>query len=368
MPENSALLAPHISAKRRAAVGSLSQTRHYVALDGLRGVAALAIVCYHICLYFQTSFALGHAYLAVDFFFMLSGFVIAHAYDRRLATEMGVVGFFTVRLIRLYPLVLLGLAIGAVPFLAHAAISHEMTARVVLLAMATNALLLPSPALTFLRPWAFPTDTPLWSLSFELWINMLYAAAFRYLSSARLWAALLLGGGLVVWTSLMFGGLNVGFAWNDFYLGGARVLFPFVMGVLLARRAVRRAGQWGWAHLMWIPLLLILGAPEFRGGGYYDIAAVLLAFPVILLFAAQAGPHARLDAVWRWLGALSYPVYVLHYPVVVTISNLAKARHLSGGAEDAAALFTLVLVLVLASLAGRFYDVPVRRWLMRKMK
>jgi peptidoglycan/LPS O-acetylase OafA/YrhL len=345
----------------------MSQTSHYVALDGLRGVAALGIVCYHICGYFQTGFQPGHAYLAVDFFFMLSGFVIAHAYDRRLSAEMGLAGFLTVRLIRLYPLVLLGLALGTCSFLAEAAISHQMTAGTVLLAAATNALLLPSPALTFLRPWAFPLDTPLWSLSFELWINILYAAAFRYLTAARLWAALVLGGGLVVWTSLAFGGLDVGFTWHAFYLGGARVLFPFVMGVLLARGWGGRSEQSGWAHVMWIPLILTLVAPPVLGG-YYDIAAVLLVFPVILVCAAQAGPHPRLDAVWRWLGALSYPVYVLHYPCVVTISNLAKLRHLSGAAEDAAALFTLALALALASLAARFYDVPVRRWLMRKVK
>jgi peptidoglycan/LPS O-acetylase OafA/YrhL len=242
-----------------------SPTRHYLALDGLRGVAAIGVVTYHICGYFRLGFAPAHAYLAVDFFFMLSGFVIAHAYDRRLASGFGVLGFLAVRLVRLYPLVLLGLAIGTALFLMRAVSTHEMRAGSVLLAAATNALLLPSPALTYLRPWAFPTDTPLWSLAFELWVNILYAATFKFTPRAGLMAALAVGGVLVVWTSLAFGGLNVGYAWHDFYLGGARVLFPFLMGVLLARRLRGHAVRLPWAHVMFVLLILVLSAP--RGAG-----------------------------------------------------------------------------------------------------
>jgi peptidoglycan/LPS O-acetylase OafA/YrhL len=174
------------------------------------------------------------------------------------------------------------------------------------------------------------------------------------------------GGVLVVWTSLAFGGLNVGYAWHDFYLGGARVLFPFLMGVLLARWLRGHAVRLPWAHVMFVPLILVLGAPAVLGG-WYDVAAVLLVFPVILACAAQAGPQARLDPVWRWLGGVSYPVYVLHYPFVVTLSNLTKAHHLGGVAQVGVGMFTLVLVLGVSSLASRFYDIPVRRWLARRL-
>lgn len=182
----------------------MTQTRHYLAFDGLRGIAALAVVSLHGAEYFRLPVQPGHAYLAVDFFFMLSGFVIAHAYDARLSRGMGVTRFLAVRLIRLQPLVLLALGVG-----------------------------------------------------------------------------------LVLAVSLTHGGLNAGFAWHDFPHGGARVLFPFVMGVMLSRYASAGPDHPAWAHGLCVPLLLILCAPAF-GGGRYDAAAVLLFFPGLLLAAARA--------------------------------------------------------------------------------
>lgn len=340
----------------------MTPTRHYLALDGLRGVAALAVVSLHTSEYFNLPVQPGHAYLAVDFFFTLSGFVIAHAYDSRLHSGMGVARFMSVRLIRLQPLVLLGVALGTCAYLLHGGIGIT---RVCLTALA-NAALLPSPLLLAVRPWAFPLDTPLWSLAFEIWINLLYALLFGLLTRRVLGVTLALGAAFVVAASLTHGGLDIGYAWRDFWLGGARVLFPFVTGVMLSRYA--GAGTWrpGWAHALFLPLLLCLCGPAY-GGGWYDAAAVLLLFPALLFAASRAPTSPRLDPLWRWLGRLSYPIYVVHYPFVAVISNLLKRAHAGPAAAWAGAGVTILLVLVFAVLADKFYDAPVRAWLSRRL-
>ncbi|MDD2877774.1 MAG: acyltransferase [Acidiphilium sp.] len=333
-----------------------------MALDGLRGVAALAVACFHIFSYFQLPFYPYHAYLAVDFFFMLSGFVIAHSYDRRLSGQMKIRGFLKVRLIRLYPLVLLGILLGTSAFLLAALVGGHIYLPTLLQAAATNALLLPSPAMTYLRPWAFPVDTPLWSLAFEFWINILYACCFKYLNKISLTAALLLGAVLLCWTAITFNGLDVGYAWPSFYLGGARVLFPFVLGIVMSRYLLSHTTYSQWAHATWLPLVAILFAPAFMGG-YYDIVAVLLIFPLILLVAAHAGTNRFFDPLWRQLGIISYPLYVLQYPFVVVLSNVAKAHHLAGFALATMVLLTMLIIITVATLASRFYDIPVRKYL-----
>jgi peptidoglycan/LPS O-acetylase OafA/YrhL len=347
-------------------VKALRPTTHqYVALDGLRGVAALGVVCLHISEYFRLGFIPFHAYLAVDFFFMLSGFVIAHAYERRFKSGLNVGGFLKIRLIRLYPMIFLGVSLGTLVLLVVSVSRGGVSPFVVLQAAAMNALLLPTPVMTYLRPWAFPVDSPLWSLAFELWINILYAALFRWLTSAWLACTLIAGAALVVWASIAHHGLNIGFSWSAYYLGGIRVLFPFVAGVLLAR-FLRGAGpRWAWAHFAFLPLALVLAAPAVFDG-YYDALAVLLVFPMILAVAARATPHRMFDRLWRALGALSYPLYAIHYPFVLVLSNFAHAHRLHGAALYLAALGTLVWVVVLTALVLKFYDTPVRRFLARQ--
>lgn len=96
---------------------------HYPLLDGLRGVAAFIVVWYHIFEGFQfaggkpTIDFINHGYLAVDFFFILSGFVIGYAYDDRWGKTLTLGGFFRRRLIRLHPMVVMGATIGLISFL-----------------------------------------------------------------------------------------------------------------------------------------------------------------------------------------------------------------------------------------------------------
>jgi peptidoglycan/LPS O-acetylase OafA/YrhL len=343
-------------------------TRHYPALDGLRGVAALVVVAYHTALYFQLRYVPAHAYLAVDFFFMLSGYVIAYAYDGRLSGGMGVPRFMQVRLIRLYPLAILGVCGGTLALLVRSHLDAQLNAGAVLQAALANAFLLPTTALLKIRPLAFPTDSPLWSLAFEIWINLLYALLFRVLIRLVLTTILILGAVLLVWTAIAHGGLNVGFYFTDIYLGGIRVVFPFVAGVLLQRVVIHRFARTmttNLAHAALFPLILVLAGPNF-GSGIYDAAAVIICFPAILCLATLAPAAASLDRIWSALGALSYPLYVLHFPIVVVVSNVAHQNHLHGSMLYMAAIGTFAAAIGVSVVAYNIYDLPFRRALTKR--
>lgn len=120
---------------------------HYHILDGLRGVAALVVVCFHIFEAYATSHLdqrINHGYLAVDFFFILSGFVIGYAYDDRWK-RMTIKEFIKRRLIRLHPMVVMGAVIGAVMFYTQGCSVWDVTKvsiGILLLSMLLNALLI----------------------------------------------------------------------------------------------------------------------------------------------------------------------------------------------------------------------------------
>jgi len=356
------------SGARPSPVQPKRATRHYPALDGLRGVAALAVVAYHVTLYFQLSYVPAHAYLAVDFFFMLSGYVIAYAYDGRLSRSMSVPRFLQVRLIRLYPLAILGVCGGTIALLVRSRLDPALHAGAVLQAALANAFMLPSTALLKIRPLAFPTDSPLWSLAFEIWVNLLYALLFGILTRLVLTIILTVGAVLLVWAAIGHGGLNVGFDFTDLYLGGIRVVFPFVAGVLLQRVVINRFGRsmtTKLAHAALFPLILVLAGPHF-GGGIYDAVAVIICFPAILCLATLAPAAALLDRTWSALGALSYPLYVLHFPMVVVASTLAHQHHLQGAMLYTAAIGTFAAAVAVSIVAYNIYDVPFRRALTKR--
>ena len=345
---------------------AVRKTSHYPALDGLRGIAALAVAAYHVEIYFGVGPWASHAYLAVDFFFMLSGFVIAYAYDRRLAAGLGLGPFLIIRLIRLYPLILLGIALGTTVLLISIKFNSGLTISSIASAAITNAALLPTPALLYARPYGFPVNSPLWSLCFEIWINIVYAALFPFLKKPLLWALLIIGAALTFITAVSHGTLNIGFYWNDFYLGLVRVLFPFTAGLLLARLYSKPTATTAWGHLAGLPLFIILAAPPLLAG-YYDGIAVLLCFPFIVTAALYAKPIPKLDQLWRTLGNLSYPLYILHFPIVVAVSIFVHRHHTTGIKLYAAAITTYASILILAALAGKFYDEPVRQALSQQL-
>jgi peptidoglycan/LPS O-acetylase OafA/YrhL len=325
--------------------------RRFVVLDGMRGVAAIAVAMLHSAQIIFGDKDWRAAYLAVDFFFCLSGFIVAHAYSERLQSgSMTVREFGVRRLGRLYPLFLVGVAIGAIATLgAHV----DRLGYVSLLSVATLLLV---PAGFLFGQQAYPTNNPLWSLTFEFFANAAYAVIAQ--RSVTFWNVLtaLLAVALVC-AVLLYGELHrIGY--QDplaFCLGLARVGFPFAAGVLIYRCALHKKGpSFGFALPTGALAILLLAFPQDVPS--IELCAVLIVIPTLIWVGSRADP-GRAAPVLHWLGLLSYPFYIIHQPI------LRLARHLPHHTDAeiwAAASGGIAASGVLAYALLRWFDDPVQ--------
>lgn len=369
----------------RVSAAAFADTKqHYEILDGLRGVAAVTVVCFHLFEAFATSHLdqrINHGYLAVDFFFILSGFVIGYAYDDRWG-RMGVGEFLKRRFIRLHPMVVFGALIGAAVFYTQGCPVWDVS-KITLgaLAVATlmNALLLPAPISMEVRGVGemYPLNGPSWSLLFEYIGNILYAFVLRLLPTRALGALVAVAGcslaAFAMWGPL--GDVCVGFSMTgDNIVGGMlRLLYAFPMGLLLSRlfrpRHVRGAFWIGAAAIVILSAVPRLGGSERLWlNGLYDSLCFLVAFPVIVWIGASGKTtDAFTTRVCKFLGDISYPLYMVHYPFIYIYYAWVKNNSLTFGESFPGAAALVVGSVVLAYAALRLYDEPVRRFLTRHM-
>lgn len=363
---------------------------HYELLDGLRGVAALVVIWYHLFEGFATSpfdQRVNHGYLAVDFFFILSGFVVGYAYDDRWRRHtLTFREFVKRRLIRLHPMVVLGAVLGAVTFCiqgceqwngAHVAFP------LVLLSLLLHLFLI--PALPGSGPEVrgngemYPLNGPTWSLFFEYIGNLCYALFLRRLPTRWLAAFVALTGlglaAFAVGNGSGYGHLGVGWSLLDWNLPGGllRLLFAFPMGLLLSR-VFRPVPVRGAFWICSLAVVALLGVPYVGGSGavwmngLYDTLCVVVLFPLLVWLGASGKATDRATAgVCRFLGDISYPVYVIHYPFMylffVWLWSDATIPFTQAW-PVAVGLFAGVILLAWAAL--KWYDEPVRRWLARR--
>lgn len=299
---------------------------HYAILDGLRGVAALIVIIYHVFELFPGT-PVPHGYLAVDFFFILSGFVIGYAYDDRW-DKMTVGGFFKRRLRRLHPMVLTGAVLGAVTFLIQGVVkwdgSHVGTG-LVMLSMLFAMFMIPSfpGGVTEVRGNGemFPLNGPSWSLFFEYIGNILYALLLRRLPKLALGAICAVSGALLTGIAVRDGFLGVGWTMADggFWGGLVRMLFPYTMGMLMARVfkpvKIRRAFLYCALALIVVALMPALGGAPWHNG-LLEAACVIFIFPCLVWLGASDNSHGeRMKTACTFLGDLSFPLYMVHYPI-----------------------------------------------------
>ena len=363
---------------------------HYELLDGLRGVAALLVIFYHIGEGFATSPIdqhVNHGYLAVDFFFILSGFVIGYAYDDRWKTSLTMKSFFRRRLIRLHPMVIMGAVLGAVAYCIQGCQrwdGTQMPLTMVLIAFLLNLFLLPVVPGTGAdvrgNNEMFPLNGPNWSLFFEYIGNILYALFIRKMSTRWL-TVLVAAAGLGLGTFAVcnlsgYGHLGVGWSMIDWNLLGGflRLMFSFSIGLLMSRifRPVKICGAF-WICSAITAVLLSL--PHIGGGdrlwlnGLYEAVCTIFIFPALVWLGASGKTTDKVTSkVCRFLGDISYPVYVVHYPLMYLFY-----AWLWGGEETIpfsqawpAAAAVIIGSIVLAWLCLKFYDEPLRRWLGKK--
>ena len=339
---------------------------HYVVLDGLRGVAALCVVIFHFtearCN--STPFGICHGFLAVDFFFCLSGFVLGHAYSHRMA-QMGLRRFLRARFIRLHPLVLLGTVLGLLAFYADVfAGAPEGHAWDVLRAGIASSLLIPYSSVTERSEQLFTLNPPSWSLFWEYLASVVYAVALFRFRRRALMVLTAVAAIILMCAGWHAGNLSGGWGWSNFSIGGARVVFSFCAGLLVFRSGYRPRTGFGFSGLG-ILLVLAFLMPYAQGGWVREAGAILLYFPLLVAMGAGAVVTHRVSRTCRLLGDLSYPLYMTHYAVVSVFGRYASRQGLAGGRFWFAAACGTLCTVGLSWLALNFFDRPVRSYLQR---
>lgn len=363
---------------------------HYALLDGLRGVAALLVVWYHVFEGFQ--FAgnkpiidfINHGYLAVDFFFILSGFVVGYAYDSRWGKTLTLGGFFRRRLIRLQPMVCMGALIGAASFLLSGMERWDgthATLWLTFLAFVCGCLMLPAlpgmPREVRGNGEMFPLNGPCWSLFFEYVGNIVYALFIRRLSTRLLAVLSFALCCALTWFAVTdqsgYGSIGVGWTVDRTnILGGMlRMLCPFTMGVLMSRlfKPLRQARGAFWTSAAL--LLIIFHVPYIYSdgvlslNGVFEAVCIIAVFPLVVWYAASGKTtDIASTRICRFLGDISYPLYIVHYPLMYAFYMwLIKTRQYTLHETWPAALAAVTASIILAWLCLKLYDMPVRKWL-----
>jgi peptidoglycan/LPS O-acetylase OafA/YrhL len=353
------------------ASGHRDVAERFVVLDGLRGVAAFAVILDHVPGGILGDLLPGR-YLAVDFFFVLSGFVLAHAYGRRLEQGWAPLSFMKARLIRLYPMYLLGLILGlalSVMGLLRGWVGPTWSD--VLTTAGLGLLFLPAPPMASFGGGAlYPFNAPAWSLFFELVANLVYALIARFLSW-RVLGAILIGGAIAVTFTINrhAGTGGPGWLWEHLDAGFARVMFDFFAGIAIFRVSKLRkfpALPWWGALIGFLAVIAVQAPGPLRT--VYDTLAALVLMPVLVALSAGSQVSGRLARVCATLGLLSYGVYVIHVPLFSALGVAATAVHVDLGEGPFTALLVAVLAAAAAAIAHVTYDRPLRSWLSARAK
>jgi peptidoglycan/LPS O-acetylase OafA/YrhL len=347
-------------------------TQHrFHLLDALRGVAAILVVPIHVFPAYRQILAHQESYIAVDFFFCLSGFVVAFSYERRLLDSMSFAKFFITRLLRLYPLAALGTLFGACELLLLPSSGNYAWAKVPSLMEAVMGFaLIPKLSKYSLL---FPLNPVLWTLFMELLVNAGYAVAVRF-GAAKNWVlaiATILFLYLLKVEAYHFGTLSLGVERGGAIPGFLRAAASFCMGVAMMRlyrlTSHRRIGgvlAGGITAFVTAALIAVLCGPTLPLP--LLLLTIGLLFPALIYLAA----HVNLTKAWLpvcvFLGQISYPLYILHLPLVYPFFAIPFLVRFSAVHEVAANFFLIAFIALLtvgAWLAAKFYDTPVRTFL-----
>lgn len=371
----------------------------YEILDGLRGVAALVVVGFHMFETYRTSLAdqiINHGFLAVDFFFVLGGFVIGYAYDDRWK-HMSTVEFFKRRLTRLHPMVVFSVVIGAAFYFFQGYYSDAALGGrgwvLFLLCILTDLLLIPTGPAIDVRGWGEITsfNGPSWSLMFEYIGNILYAFVFRHLSKLALAAVMVCSMFFTMDLALgwdvfgiypepkynVIGGWVLN--WQHMYTGFVRLIYPFVCGLLLSRLLSARAtesnpggspihlkGAFWWCSLVVAAALAMpcIGGKPGVADGMYQCLVIWFVFPLVVIAGAGSSVSGAAAKICRFLGDISYPLYIVHYPVAMMQFKWIR-RNPDAPLWMHVGVFVSVYVIsiIIAYGALKAYDEPVRGWL-----
>jgi len=360
-----------LTTTNQPAAGLLKTRQHFEVLDGLRGIAAISVVIFHfmeIAVPDYTKSFIAHAYLAVDFFFALSGFVIAYAYDTRLE-KIGLGPFFKLRLIRLHPLVVIGAIWGLVAFVIDPYSNLWKTyADKLWLLLLSGCTMIPYAIVRERYFNLFHLNPPTWSLFWEYVANMVYALALIKLRNRNkiLWVLVIAGAGLLFYEAKHATNLSVGWSGDTFWGGGVRVFFSFLAGILIYRAGAKIKSKLGFPGVAILLFLTFLIPYSDTSNWYAEPLVVVFVYPLILALGVGAGLTSRFEKLCIWLGEVSYPLYMIHYPFIwLFMSYVDKFKPSISEMTWIIAIGTTLLIL-LAYVVLKFLDEPIRRFLRRK--
>lgn len=349
----------------------LQTKQHFQVLDGLRGIAALAVVVFHFMEWVYPDLSknfIGHGFLAVDFFFCLSGFVIGYAYDDRMA-KMGVLEFFKSRIIRLHPLVVAGSVLGLLAFLFDPFGGQPelySTGKIILIFLC-SLLLIPYPVMEDRGFNLFGLNAPSWSLFWEYIANIVYAFILCRLKRGYLVLLTVISAMAICWVCYRSGNLLGGWSGPTFWDGGARISYSFLAGLLIYRSNWIIKNRLGFAGLG-ILLFLAFIMPFSAWNWLSETLIVLFYFPLLVALGAGSTLSPALKKVCVFSGKISYPLYMTHYAVLWMFGNYYTA-HKPGNMELVFIVIAgLILLVGAAYLVMALYDIPVRKYLNDKRK
>lgn len=369
----------------------LESKPRYEILDGLRGVAALLVIAYHLCEVYMTNYTdamVNHGYLGVDFFFALSGFVIGYAYDDRW-NRMSTWGFFKRRLVRLHPMVIFGVLVGAICFYFQGCPDFFLVDSTpvwkLLVVMLINMCMLPLlPSMDIRGTYEVSAlDGPTWTLMYEYLANIIYAFILRRLPNLILAILIVLSAGLTLDVAFGFnvfglldayqtpGAVIGGWALSSegVYIGFTRLAYPFLVGLFLSR--MKWTLNVNKAFLLCSLALIALFNVPFLGGSnliyesIFNTVVILLVIPLIVSIAAGSTVKGKVASkVCKFCGDISFPIYIVHYPMVF-VQHAWVQNHPGAplSVHITVAIGTFLMALFVSYSALKLYDEPVREWL-----
>lgn len=344
--------------------------KYYDVLDGLRGFAAIMVMLFHYCeMIFWPDYEaipIGHGYLAVDFFFCLSGFIIAFAYNGRIQS-LGYKKFIINRLIRLHPMVIMGAVLGLISYLVNPYMDITIGWDKILIAFIFSLFLVPYPWMQHREGELFPFNTPTWSLFFEYIANVAYMLLLSKLNKRLLLVLGIISAGFLIFCAQRSGWLINGWGIDYISDGFARVSFSFIAGMLVYKY------KWIWTNKLGfiLPALLIimtLMTPHRNNDWIIECVLVIVCFPLIVSFGAGATVKGIMNKLCLFLGRLSYPLYLTHITLVTLFNGYYRTNGLKGTELILTVMVLSILNIIIAYIILRLYDEPIRNWLTRLVK
>ncbi|WP_431291708.1 acyltransferase family protein [Pedobacter sp. P26] len=336
----------------------------------IKGVAAIVVVIYHFMEIAITNYNknfLSHGFLAVDFFFCLSGFVIAYAYDNR-APHIGITQFFKLRLIRLHPLVVIGSVLGLLTFLIdpYSDLYEVYGFGKTFLLFLSSAFLIPYPAMPERYTNLFCLNAPAWSLFWEYIANILYIFVLYRLGKKSLIALVVIGAVCLCFVAVRASNIGGGWGGQNFWDGGARVLYSFTAGMLVYRLNWVIKNKLDFLGMIVLLLAAFLVPFNDKYNWITEPILVLFFFPFLVALGAGTALNPSLKKICNLSGEISYPLYMVHYPFVWIFLTYVDEVQPPASSLWMIIPVSVLLLIVFSYMVMRFLDIPLRKYLKTK--